>query len=252
MRPAEACWTISISPLQALGLQDFVGVERDIDLVGDLDDHIGITVGHDPCGGVRHGGDQGGLVGQALILAEIEVTQDHDHPELVGAVDDTSHARGVVGPQASIRLEGGVVPGLLAGVALRAAALEIDGEGEQPRASPAGHGGDELASITLGIERAIGIIEHRPGRRVQVVERALHHPSVQEQPLDALAAEVATGVGGAAIDQKAIAFDVDLRPAQSGLLRFWQARLGSDLLGPRRRRGDRPAQPLTAPVIPDT
>ena len=110
----------------ALRLQDRVRVERHVDLVGDLDDHIAVAAGHDPCGGVLHRGDDGGLVGQALVLAEIEVPEDHDHPELIGALDDPAHARGVVGPQTSVGLEGGVVPGLFARVALRAAALEVD------------------------------------------------------------------------------------------------------------------------------
>ena len=69
-------------------------------------------------------GDDGGLVAQALVLAEIETAQDHDHPELVGPLDDAAHPGGVVGPQTPVGLEGGVVPGLLAGVALRTAALE--------------------------------------------------------------------------------------------------------------------------------
>jgi hypothetical protein len=46
------------------------------------------------------------------------------HAELVGALDDPAHPGRVVGPKPPVGLEGGVVPGLLAGVALRAAALE--------------------------------------------------------------------------------------------------------------------------------
>jgi hypothetical protein len=143
-----------------LRFQDRVRVERHVDLVRDLDHHIAVVAGHDPCGGVLHRGDDGGLVGQAPILAEIEVAEDHDHPELIGALDDPAHARGIVGPQTSIGLEGGVVPGLFARVALGAAALEIDASGEQACAAPAGHGGDELVRIALGVKGTIGIVEH--------------------------------------------------------------------------------------------
>jgi hypothetical protein len=106
------------------------------------------------------------------------------------------------------------VPGLLAGVALRTAALEIDGHGEQASTPPAGHGGDELAGVALGIEGTVRIGEQRSRRGIEVVEHALDHPGIQQQALDPVAAEPAPRVGRTTIDQKTIAIDVDGGPAQ--------------------------------------
>ena len=41
------------------------------------------------------GADDGGLVGEALVLAKIEIAEDDDHPEVVSEIDDAFHPRDI-------------------------------------------------------------------------------------------------------------------------------------------------------------
>jgi hypothetical protein len=56
------------------------------------------------------------FVYHSLILAEVEVAQDGDHAELVGAVQDPDESLHVGGPEIAFRIDGGVLPRLSLGV----------------------------------------------------------------------------------------------------------------------------------------
>ena len=67
------------------------------------------------------------LVPQAFILALVEVAENDDHCACVGRGDRPLGTVSVLLPETSVGCKRRVFPGLLARVALRAAALEIEG-----------------------------------------------------------------------------------------------------------------------------
>ena len=74
-------------------------------------------------------------------------------------------------------------------IALRAAALEVDREGQQAVPAPLRHGRHELARVAVRVPGArvrVGPPATRLG--VQVVEDALHHARVQQQAFQRVAA----------------------------------------------------------------
>ena len=83
------------------------------------------------------------------------------------------------------------MPRLVLRVALRAAALQVERDREQPVLPPLRHRGDELARVAVGVPLLrVGIGPLPDGLRVQVVEGRLHHPAVQQQAFDLLAFQV--------------------------------------------------------------
>ena len=64
-----------------------------IALVGDLDEDVAIALSQQPVGRIRHRAPDRRLVVEPLVLAEIEVADDGDHAELVGAIEDRSSRR---------------------------------------------------------------------------------------------------------------------------------------------------------------
>jgi hypothetical protein len=71
-----------------------------------LDEDVAVTALMNPVGREVGGANNRGLVAQALVLAEVEVTQDHDHPEFVRAIQDAFEARHIIRAQGTIFLEG--------------------------------------------------------------------------------------------------------------------------------------------------
>src|SRR4051812_21249303 len=99
------------------------------------------------------------FIAQTILLSEIKETQDRNHPQLVGAIENLLEAQEVCRARRAIWKKSGVVPRLnVLAVAVRAAALQIDGERNQPRLAPGRHGSDKFRSIALRIPRPIGVI----------------------------------------------------------------------------------------------
>ena len=71
------------------------------------------------------------FIGQSLVLALIEVANDDRQAVRVGGYDDLPHALGIRRSQRTSAGERGVFPRLVARVALRAAALEVDCDRQQ-------------------------------------------------------------------------------------------------------------------------
>ena len=192
------------------GPEDFVIVAFRIGLVVHLDEDVAPAVFEHPRGAGVGGAEDGGLIGETLVLPEVKIAEDDDQAEVVGESDDAGHALEVGRERRAVGGERGVVPRLLGGVALGGAALEIDGEGEEAVRAPDGHGGEEFAGVALGVPFAgirIGPTADRRG--VRVVEHALHQAGVHEQALDFFILPGAAGVGGAPVDEKLVADDGD-------------------------------------------
>ena len=97
---------------------------------------------------------------------------------------------------------------------------------QQPVTSPLGHGGDELARVAVGVPLAgVGIVPLRARLVVQVVEDPLHHPRVEQEPLDLLAVPGAALVRRLAVDMEGVADDGDVRFARRALLARVSARI---------------------------
>jgi hypothetical protein len=131
-------------------------VVPDVALVVHLDQDAAVAPVEPPVDRLVQGAEHGRLALQPLVLAEVEDAQDHGHPQLVGPVEDAAQPVHVIRPQLALCGDRRVVPGLAApGVPLGAAALQVDGEGEQPVPPPLGHGGEELAGVPLGVPAAV-------------------------------------------------------------------------------------------------
>ena len=182
----------------------------DVALVVDLDDDVLPAAVEEPVHRAIHGAEDGGLVGQPFILSKIEDAEDDDHAEVVRAVEDALEPREVIGTQRAVGVEGGVVPRLGLRVALRRAALKIDRETVQPVPPPCGHRLDELAGVSFRIPLT-GVRVGPVGRRgrIQIIEDALHHPGVEQQPVEMMSLPDAALVGRAAIQMKRLAGDGD-------------------------------------------
>ncbi len=109
---AGPCFHALDQLVHALRLEDVVIVARHIALVVDLDDHVAIASLEQPSNGAVYTRLHRVLVFQAFVLAEIVDAQDDDHAELVGLVEDALKALHVVGSQAAVLLQRGVVPRL--------------------------------------------------------------------------------------------------------------------------------------------
>jgi hypothetical protein len=107
------------------------------------------------------------------------------------------------------------MPAML-GVALGAAALEVDGEGEESVPPPLGHGSEELAGVAFGVPRAVGVVPEGSGLGVEVVEGALDEAGVREEALDLHAAPGPSGEGGPAAYGERVSVDADRRLACHG------------------------------------
>jgi hypothetical protein len=102
------------------------------------------------------------------------------------------------------------VPGLLLGIALRAAALEIDRKADYAVRQPSGHGSDKLVGIALGVPYArVGVGPALNGLWVAVVEDTLDHARVGEQAFDFVAVPVAALVGRVVVDMEGVGVDGD-------------------------------------------
>src|ERR1041385_5240247 len=119
---------------------------------------MGVAFGKKPVGGIV-GGFKDGIVGfEAILLPEIEKAEHRRHSQFVGFVENLFNTSHVVGAELAIVGEGGIVPGLLPGIALRTAALEVDGEGNEAGFAVEGKRGEELVGVAVGVEiPAVGI-----------------------------------------------------------------------------------------------
>ncbi len=68
----------------------------------DFDQHIAEPLFQDPPRCVLGGCDHGCFVFETLVLAEIEVAEDHNHPQLIGFLDHLLHAISVIGPEFAV------------------------------------------------------------------------------------------------------------------------------------------------------
>ena len=100
--PAERVLTSAINSVAAVGLEDGVVVLAVVDLVANLDKNVGVALGQQPVGGGLGRTDHGMLVGQPLVLAEVEVAQDRDHTQIVSPVQDAREPRQVVVAQRAL------------------------------------------------------------------------------------------------------------------------------------------------------
>ena len=92
--------------MHAAGFEDLVGVVGDVAFVVHLDHDVAVAPIEDPIHRVVHGAQDRGLIGQPVVLAEVEDAEDRDHPQLVGPVEDAFEPRHVVGPQRSVGGDG--------------------------------------------------------------------------------------------------------------------------------------------------
>ncbi len=199
---------------------DLPVVPVQVNFVGDLHQHVPAAALQQPVRRVSSGAQDGLLVLQALILAEVEVAHNGGHAQLVRPVQDAAQAAHVVLPQAAVRPERGVMPGLFPAVGARVAPLQVDGEAEQPVLSPLWHGCDELRRVALRIPWAVGVVPHGACLRVQVVEDPLHHARVRQQPFHPHSIEHATCMGEGPVDPEVIAVNRHDRAGGHGSLRL--------------------------------
>jgi hypothetical protein len=66
-------------------------------LVINLDQHVAPAMVEQPAGSIVRGSHHCGFVLQSFILPKIEKTDDDDHAEVVGAVDDALQPGQVIG-----------------------------------------------------------------------------------------------------------------------------------------------------------
>jgi hypothetical protein len=196
--------------VDALGAQDSVMIAGTT-LIVDLDQYVAVAAVKDPSRDIVGRVSDSGFVLQPLVLPEVEVAQDHDHSELVGLVENAFQTHHKVGTERTIRLDGGILPGLVAArIALWRAALEIDGECKQTVPAPLRHGRDEFTRIALGIPLVrVGIYPVLDRGRIPVVEDALDHPGVKKQSLNRAAVPGAVSVSRLVIDVELVADDGD-------------------------------------------
>lgn len=192
------------------GFQEGAGVAGMIGFVGDFDEEIGVAFGEEPVGGVVGGFLDGLIVGESILLAEVEEAEDGGHSQFISAVEDFFEALQVVCAQGAIGFEGGVVPGLFFAVALGAAALEVDGEGDQAGFAVEGEGGEEFGGVAVGVEiLAVGVFPEMPGLGIAIVEGGLDKAGVEEEAFDLHSVVGAAGVGGFVVDEEGLAIDGD-------------------------------------------
>ena len=90
--------------VNAVGLQNRVVVGGDIALVVHLHEHVAPAASEQPFRPLIGRTDDGGFVGETLVLPKIKVADDGDHPEVVRAVEDArqpSHGVRAQRPSAS-------------------------------------------------------------------------------------------------------------------------------------------------------
>ena len=192
-------------------------VVEDVALVVDLDEHVRRPAIEKPRGHRVDRVDDGCLVLQALVLPEVEEADDRDHAELVGAVENPPEPGERFRPRRAVGRVPGVPPRLLLRVARGRAALHVDREGENTVAAPLGHRGEELARVPLRVPAAgVGVGPPADGRGVPIVERALHHPRVQQEAFDPVALPRPPLVGGAAVHVEGLAVDRHRGAARGG------------------------------------
>ena len=141
----------------------------------------------EPVDGVGDGGLHRGLVLQGGALLAVEQAQDHRHAEAVAGLDDLVEARRPGGLDRAVGREAADLPRLVPGIALRAAALDVEADGEKAVRAIGGQGGDELARAALGVPLAVGIGPGAARRRVLVVGDGVGHAAVEQQAFDAMA-----------------------------------------------------------------
>ncbi len=192
----------------ALGGDDRVGEHAlQVDLVADLDQHVGGGAFDQPVDGVGDGGLHGRLVLQGAALLAVEQAQDHHHAEPIAGHDHLFQPRRPGRFQHAVGGEAADPPGLMPRIALRAAALQVEADREQAVRAIGGQGSDELARVALGIPFAVGIGPGATGRRVLVVGDGVGHAAVEQQSFDAMALPAAPGIGRHAIDREAAVGD---------------------------------------------
>jgi hypothetical protein len=114
----------------------------------------------------------------------------------------------IIRAKGAVGFEGGVVPGLVFGIALGRAALEVDGEGDQAGFAVEGEGGEKLVGVAVGVEiLAVGIFPKGARRRIEVVEGGLHEAGIEEEAFDLDSVVGAAFVGGVVVDHEGGAGD---------------------------------------------
>ncbi len=194
----------------------------DVGFVVHFHQYIAVFAVEEPVGRVFNCPADGGFVFEDLVLAEVEVADDGDHAELVGAVEDAFEAGHEIGEESTIGGYAGGVPGLGFGVTFGAAALEIDGEGEKSVFAPEGHGGEELVDVSVGVPfLGVGVGPFRDGLRVFVVEDPLDHAGVHQETFDFMAFVSSPFVSWLSIDEELVAADFDFRFGRGGREQGW-------------------------------
>ena len=89
--------------------------------------------------------------------------------------------------------------------------MQVDRKTEKTIIAPFGHRVDKLTGIALGVPRAIRLIPQGTGLRVQIVEDALDHAAVEQQPLYPYPVVGAVLVGRTPIDEEIRAIDGESR-----------------------------------------
>jgi hypothetical protein len=131
-------------------------------LVIDLHQHVAVVALQQPVGGVGDGAAYRGFVLHLLVLREIEVADDGHHAQRVGLVEDAGEAIHVRGPQIPVRFNGAIDPRLALGVALGAAALQVDGESQQPVPPPLGSATTNSRVLRSGSHWPVSGYAHLP------------------------------------------------------------------------------------------
>ncbi len=78
--------------MDAGGFENFVIIGFDVGFIVDFDEDVAIVLIEEPVGGIDDCVADGGFILEHLILTEVEVADDGDHAELVGAIKNTLEA----------------------------------------------------------------------------------------------------------------------------------------------------------------
>lgn len=190
----------------------------DVALIVDLHQHVAVAAVEQPSGGIGDSAAHGGLILYPAVLTKIEIADNRNHPQFVGAREHACQAGRVGRPQITLRIDGRILPRLTLRVPLRASALQVDGKGQDAVPPPFRKGRDELANVAVRIPfPRVRIGPARTGCGIEIVEDGLHCPDVHQQPFDSRIPEPASLVGEFPVDEKLLPLNGDFGPSGLGV-----------------------------------
>ncbi len=140
-----------------------------VELVGDFEDHVAETALLNPASDIGDTRANGVIVGENLILALIEATENDHEPVAVARLDDAPDSVEIGLSKGAVGVERRVDGAFIA----RHAALKTDGEGADAVLGVVGQVLQKSSGDGLGVE--VGL--------AAVLENGVHHAHVHEQAL---------------------------------------------------------------------